>query len=351
MFNVGAVVESMRRHWIAIVVIFALALGAGAASSFLKTGSEAQEISDKAYTAEASVYVTLEAVDGSMISEASDRLISDARRTVISDKVAGEIRRTYGNEVSVYSPWWLDEEKNARYYSHYIFVDVSAPTQEIALAATNDAAKLAAEVMATTLPVKSVAVAEEAYLKQGDGSQAADRGVDALEEIESAAVTSSAISVKKLVIFGFVGLFGAIFVFACVDILSRRIRSARDVERMLDLPVLGVIKGEEDYAGALAAADVLLNRNNLNSLAVAGICQADGAAAMAAKAADYLDKPVTCIDALSEGSAVSNLAACEAVVLVISAGAASASQIDEALRALRIADVPVAGAVFVPKGK
>ena len=259
MFNVGAVVESMRRHWIAIVVIFALALGAGAASSFLKTGSEAQEISDKAYTAEASVYVTLEAVDGSMISEASDRLISDARRTVISDKVAGEIRRIYGNEVSVYSPWWLDEEKNARYYSHYIFVDVSAPTQEIALAATNDAAKLAAEVMATTLPVKSVAVAEEAYLKQGDGSQAADRGVDALEEIESAAVTSSAISVKKLVIFGFVGLFGAIFVFACVDILSRRIRSARDVERMLDLPVLGVIKGEEDYAGALAAADVLLN--------------------------------------------------------------------------------------------
>ncbi len=351
MFNVGAVVQSIRRHAVAIIVIFALALAAGVGSSYLKTGDEAKKISEKAFTAEAVVYFTMNDVYGGMIEAESNFLISDARRTVVGDKVAGEIRRIYGSEVNVSSPWWEDEEKNARYYTHYVFVDVSAPTEEIALAAANEAAVRAATAMEETLPVKSAVVAEAAYVKQSDSTKAADRGTESLDNIESALVTSSSISVKKLVIFGFVGLFGAIFVFACVDILSRRIRSERDIEKMLDLTVLGTVKNDADYEGIAALLNVLLSRNSMKSLALAGVCASDGAADVFEKISPYLPQALSCVEALSENGSVATVAECESVALVLAEGAASGAQIDRALKALRVADVPVAGVVFIPKSK
>ena len=351
MFNVGAVVDSIRRHLVAIIVIFVLALGAGVVSSYLKTSDEAQEINDKAYTAEATVYVTLENLDGSVVSEASDRLISDARRTVIGDAVAGEIRRTYGSEVTITSPFWEDSTKNDRFYTHYIFVDVSAPSEETALAAANQAVVLAADVMGKTLPVKSAIVSERAYLKQGDGASASDRGSGSLENIESAVVTSSSISVKKLLIFGFLGLFGAIFVFACLDILSRRVRSERDVERMLDLPVLGSAKDEADYEGIAAALKVLLKRNDIESVAIAGVCPADGAAHACEMVAKDIPQKAVCVESLVENGSVGVVAECQSVVLTLTEGAASGKEIDHALKTLRIADTPVAGVVFIPKKK
>ena len=351
MFNVGSVVESMKRHALAILVIFVLALVAGVASSYVKTGDEAQELSDKAYTAEAVVYFTMNETDGSLVDTESDRLLSDARRTVLNDSVAGEIRRTYGSEVSVSSPWWNDDEKNARYYTNYVFVDVSAPTEEMALAAADDAAVLAAQKMEETLPIESAVVTETAYLKSGDGSQAADRGADELENIESAVDSSNSISAKKLRIFGFVGLFGAILVFACVDILSRRVRCERDIERMLDLNVLGYVKTNDDYEGVTGALDVLLARNNIDQLAVAGVCAADGASDAAQKIAVHAKCAVTCVESLGNAGAVAAVSSCGAVVLVFTEGAASGTQIDAALKTVRIADVPVAGALLISKKK
>lgn len=351
MFNVGTVVESIRRHAIAIIVIFALALMAGVGSSYVKTGAQAKEISEKAYTAEAVVYFTMDDADAGLIDTESDRILSDARRTVLNDNVAGQIRRIYGSEVSISSPWWVDEEKNARYYTNYVFVDASAPTEETALAAANDAAQLAAQKMEETLPVQSAIVADAAYLKTGDGTKASDRGADELENIESAVETSSGISVKNLVIFGFVGLFGAIFVFACIDILSRRVRCERDIERMLDLTVLGSVKSDGDYPGVASALDVLLSRNKVESVAVAGICQADGAADAAQKISRNIDKTVICVDALANANALAKIASCDAVLLVFTEGAASGSEIDQALKIVRVSDVPVAGAILISKKK
>ena len=351
MFNVGAVVESIRRHVVAIIVIFVLALGAGVASSYVKTDDQAKEISEKAYTAEAVVYFTMEDMDTSLIDTQSDRMLSDARRTVLNDNVAGQIRCTYGSEVTVTSPWWLDEEKNARFYTNYVFVDVSAPTEEIALAAANDAAALAAQKMEETLPIKDAVVVDSAYLKAGDNTKVSDRGADKLENIESAVETSSSLSVKSLIIFGFVGLFGAIFVFACVDILSRRIRCERDIERMLDLSVLACVKTDADYARAASALSVLLARNGVDSVAIAGACPADGAAAAAQSISESMTQSVTCVDDLSSPAALASVASCGAVALVFTEGAASGAQIDQALKAVRIADVPVAGAILISKKK
>lgn len=349
MFNVGAVVESIRRHALAIVVVFALALAAGVGSSYVKTGDQAKEISEKAYTAEAVVYFTMDDTDSALVDAQSDRILSDARYTVISDSVAGQVRRTYGSEVTISSPWWVDEEKNARYYTNYVFVDAAAPMEETAIAAANDAAALAAAKMQETLPVQSAVVADAAYLKAGDASQASDRGAESLENIESAAETSKGISVKNLIIFGFVGLFGAIFVFACIDILSRRVRCERDIERMFDLSVLGTLRSKDDFAGVASALSVLLDRNKVDSLVVAGMCAADSAAVVAKGIEGGINKPLTCIDSLSSGNALTDVSLCSAVVLVFKEGAATGAQIDAALKALRIADVPVAGAILVSK--
>ena len=55
MFNFTTICESVKRHWIAIVLITALALVAGAGSSFVKSGKVETAAT---YTAEASLYVT-----------------------------------------------------------------------------------------------------------------------------------------------------------------------------------------------------------------------------------------------------------------------------------------------------
>ena len=349
MFSVGAVVESMRRHALAIVLIFALALGAGVASSYVKTDKEAQAISDNAYTAEAVVYFTVKDMDASAISTESNFLIADARRAVVNDSVAGEIRRMYGDVVSVSSPYWADEEKNERFLTHYVFVDVSAPTQEIALEAANKAAELAVERMESTMPITSATITDSAYIRSGDNTKAADRGTDDLEHIESAVETSQSISVKRLVIFGFVGLFGAIFVFACVDILSRRIRSERDIERMLDISTLAYVRTPDDYAQAGSALAVLLEHNNVSSVCVAGISEKDGAARVTQEIAGTISQEITCVESLCESGAVSRIAKCDSVVLVFTQAAATGAQIDQALKMVRIAQVPVAGAILVSK--
>ena len=82
---------------------------------------------------------------------------------------------------------------------------------------------------------------------------------------------------KKLVIFGFIGAFLSIFGFAAFDILTRRVRSEGDVERLLDLPVLATASSNEDMARLAKSIRVLMGRSELSSLVVAGASAADGA--------------------------------------------------------------------------
>ena len=96
---------------------------------------------------------------------------------------------------------------------------------------------------------------------------------------------------------------------------------------------------------------MLLARNGVDSVAIAGACPADGAAAAAQSISESMTQSVTCVDDLSSPAALASVASCGAVALVFTEGAASGAQIDQALKAVRIADVPVAGAILISKKK
>ena len=92
MFNFTTICESVKRHWIAIVLITALALVAGAGSSFVKSGKVETAAT---YTAEASLYVTGYGYDenarqgGDYNYEFNENtMMNDVRRIVVSKEVA-----------------------------------------------------------------------------------------------------------------------------------------------------------------------------------------------------------------------------------------------------------------------
>lgn len=351
MFNLETIGESIRRHGLPIALITILLVALGAVSSF--KGGEASI--EPQYTAEASLYVTgyEEAPDTQsynyQLSGSEDMLITDARRVVVSNEVAGEVRRQFGEDVVVSSPFWVNEKTNANFYTRFIFVDVTAPSSETALEAADFAAEKAAGIIESTLPVSEVSVASPAVLSSAQG-EAADFGVDAFVSDENPIIAvASGISVKNLVIFGFVGLVGSIIVFAAYDILSRRVRSERDIERLLSVPTLATVKGEGDYAFLAEDVRVLLERNGLGSVAVAGCVKGDGASEVAEALTQQGLKVTGSAAAAVEPDAVGLLARAEGIVIVLGYAAARGRDLDRLSEALRIAGTPLVGSVFVPR--
>lgn len=350
MFNFATIMESVRRRWLIILVVTVVALAAGFGSAILKSSSQQESSGVTSYTAEAVIYFQVNENDASMsASYANDFLLTDARRTVLNDSVAGEVRRTYGEDIQVTTPFWMDTQKDSRYTGHYVFVDVSAPSKEIALDAANMAADLAAGEMQRTLPINRAIIVDEAYITPSSLTAAADRGSEELTVPEDIVIYSSSISKKSLFIFGFVGLFGSIFVCACYDILSRRVRSAKDIERMTDISVLATLRSAPDFARAASCVDVLMKRNDLNSVVVAGICEKDDAKTVGTRIAENMARDCRKAIVLDDPDAASRLLQADSVLLVFAAGACSGEQLDAAMRTLRVANVPVLGAVFVPK--
>lgn len=358
MFNVVTICESVKRHLLPIIVIVALCFCAGVGSSFVKKG----EISvAPTYTAEASLYVTNYGYeDGSDSKEtynyslSESMIITEMRRIVVSDAVAGEVRREYGEDVSITSPYWIEESTNDNYIERFIFIDVVAEDPEVALAATEVAAQLTIEQASALLPVDDIVVADAPYLKSTGADSAADWGSDDFANVEQQVMVdnvASGISVKNIVIYLFVGIVLSVFGFAAYDILSRRIRSAGDVERLLDVPVLAEITADRQCEQLAESVRVLMHRHGLETLSVAGACTADGASSIA----DCLKGGgVSVSDAVSladDVAAVSAVASSDAVLLVVKSAAASGSQLEQMLKLLKVAGTPVLGAVFVSKNR
>ena len=211
--------------------------------------------------------------------------------------------------------------------------------------------ELAQQAIERTLPVESVTLAEPAAIKTGSADRAANWGIDALPgEGSTPIVAASGISMKKLVIFGFVGAFLSIFGFAAFDILTRRVRSEGDVERLLDLPVLATASSNEDMARLAKSIRVLMGRSELSSLVVAGASAADGAKNVERALVGADEVSVTgLVDLSGDVDAASRVLGADSVLLVIAENASSSKQLECALKQLRIAGVPVLGVVFVPK--
>ncbi len=355
MFNFATICESIRRHWVAIAIVAALSLCAGVASSFVRDDAEPSAAS---YTAEATLYLTGYGYGDKAAGEEYDYsyneslMVTDARRLVVSSEVAGAVREQYGEDVSVSSPAWVNESKNTDYSTRFVYIDATASDAETAKAACQMALELTRSAVEETLPVEKVEVVDEVALTSSGSSKAADWGSDAFvaEDVSFIEEAASGISMKKVVIFLFCGLALSIVAFASYDILSRRVRSSRDVERLLDLPVLASVAGDADLARLAQGVKVLMDRSDLSSVAVAGASSADGAAPVRealSKVDGIAVAPV--VDLSGQADSASRLLECDTVLLVIAEGASSGAQLESALKQLRFAGVPVLGVAYLPK--
>ena len=319
MFNFSTVCESVRRHWIPIAIITAVCLLAGVGSSYLR--SDGTVDASPKYTAEAAVYAIgygygeQNHIGDSYNYQQNETLMSnDIRRIMVSAEVAGEVRTKYGSNVTITVPWWYDTKSNSTISSRYVFVNVVA----------------------------------------SDAQKAGDWGSNALVSSSSttgqATASSPSLSVKNIVIFLFVGLAGSIVLFAAWDILSRRVRSATDVERLLDIPVLAHLAAGDSGEAAASAVAALTKRSNIESLVVCGASNRDEAPAVVER--------ISSIDGLSvagpvvlaqDDKAALRLQEGQAVLVVLREGASSGRQIENALSQIKIAGTPVLGAIFVSK--
>ncbi len=360
-FNIITIAESIRRRWIAIAVVTAVCVGLGVFSAY---GSSNKDQAAKRYTAEAVLYVQAygygdEMREGGAYNYSMNEgyMVADARKVVISNEVAGTVRRMYPDDnVTVSVPRWYIKDTKTEIDSRFIFINVSASNAGVAVEAADKAADLAVRYIGDTLPVESVSVSEQAYLRSGDGSHAGDLGVESLTSVEEEESEPTAMEIrqpldlKKVFIYGFVGLVLSVAVFAAYDILSRRVRSPHDVERLLDIPVLETVRSENDIIWLSNDVRAIMEQNGFAKLAVVGATEEDGASAVAAKLSNMLlslkiDSVV--LDADTNG--VSRVRESQAALIALKSSASKGSSIEKMLWRLKVADVPVVGSVFLAK--
>lgn len=349
MINVETVLESIKRRWAPILGITILCLVAAVVVSL---SDEGEEVVNTAYTAEAAIYVS---ANEKTVGESSynyevdnDKIITDARRTVVGPNVAGEVRGELGEEVKISSPFWVNPKTNTNYYTRYIFVVASAPSMELALEAANLAAEKAVEEINALPTVAEAFISSEAVLSNSS-DRAANFGEDPfVEEADPVVLASSAISVKKLVVFGMVGLAGSVALFAAFDVLTRRARSAADVERMLAVPVIGTLKGLEDAAGVVADdVRTLMKKCGFEAVVVVGGVAADNADNVAEVLRGEGVNVGDCFAVSETSDASSRLSDAACALIVLTNAKSSGKDLDRLQSKLCLAGTPALGAVFV----
>lgn len=354
MITPKTIAESLKRHWIGIALVsIACVLAGSFLLPLLKSGGgDAEEL---VYTAEATLYVN--GYDSAEVEDfnyqfSDDKLISDSRRIVISNEVVSKVREKYGDDVVISSPFWKDSESEDTLYTRFIFVDAAASSPEKAVEAADFAAALSLEEIKKYIPVTTAVQSGHAALKpvvSGDDSgsldsAAADFGANT-ENGQELAKKKGGISIKQLAISLILGFLGACCVFCGYDLLSRRMRSASDVERMLDVPVIGVIAKEEDCEYVSDALSVLKERFDCATVFFAGFSASD----LSMKSEVFSKMGSACeIDLSSDSRVVSCMRKADALVLVVSEGKSNSKQIESGVSKLKLADIPVLGAIFIP---
>lgn len=263
--------------------------------------------------------------------------------------MAGKVREEFGDDVELSSPYWFDRETEQQNYDRFVYVDASAPDAETAIEAANRAAALTLEKAKEIIPVSEITLSEEAVLKTGDLKRAADWGIDKIENPNDPEPSGTGISLKVVVVFLFVGLFVSVFGFAAYDILSRKVRSERDIERLMEVPVIADFSNEADRKALADNLRVLMHRNNFSSLYLASPSANDALEEVAKNVlqSGFISKGTI---VLSESSdAASQLSQTDSVVLVVKEAAAKGAEIDHALKCLAVSGTPVLGAVFIPR--
>lgn len=354
MITPKTIAESLKRHWIGIALVSIACVLAG---SFLLPllRSEGGDVEDPVYTAEATLYVN--GYDSAEVEDfnyqfSDDKLISDSRRIVISNEVVSKVREKYGDNVVISSPFWKDSESEDTLYTRFIFVDAAASTPEKAVEAADFAAALSLEEIKKYIPVTTAVQSGDAALKpvvSGEdsdslNSSAADFGANT-ENDQELAGKKGGISVKQIAISLILGFVGACCAFCAYDLLSRRMRSAGDVERMLDVPVLGTITKEKDCDYVSDALSVLKERFACATVYFVAFTASD----FSMKSEVFSKMGSACeVDLSSDDCVISRMRKADALVLVVSEGKSNSKQIESGISKLGLADIPMLGAIFIP---
>jgi capsular polysaccharide biosynthesis protein len=367
---------TIRRRIVWILVIAVLCAGSALALNLF----EREQVVAKSYTAEATIYVFQGVYDEGEPNYSIEnlRMIESARRIVVSDKVAGEVRRAYleqDDSLTINSPYAYDTGIATRIMSFYVYVDATARSPELALAAANEVAERAVEEMRRTFPTFSRAeVFDTAYLRAASGTYAAEPGSDPLvsanaEDLgEVRGSVFSRIDKKAALLALFVGLFGSAFIFCAYELLNRRIRTAHDAEVLIGVPVIAQLDKSSapgdtsdaeafDASVGLVASDVEVMLKNLDPKTLAVVSIASNATCEACVTA--LNRELGSRDATAtytirsagsfaeEPKATVTVSDASAALLVTRTNEASSRQIKVAIRQLQIADTPLVGIVLV----
>lgn len=354
MVDVKFVVQCLRRRWWLIALCTVLAGAAGGLWATFMSGEEPLP----PFTAEATIYMNgydSDEMMGYNYKVDESYLVSDARRIVVSDSVAGEVRRKYGEDVVISSPFWKNPETEATFYTHFIFVDASAESAEVAVEAANMAANLAVEKMREQISVERADVYEPAVLKTVVG-QAADFGANSmnpadLEESVQGEETGSA--AKTILVSAFCAFALSFALVIAYYYVNRRFRDPHDVERILGVPLLGVAAKDQipsDLEGSLVplVLDEICERNDAGRVLVCGLPANDSVVAVSSFLKEHCSS--TLVGELDFASAEQDRKMVEqanSAVVVITQNAASSSQIARAARVLNLLQIPVAGAIFI----
>ena len=371
---------------------------------------KSEQVLSTTYTAEATLYLSSAGWNEDVLAYNyqldETRELENARRIVLSDSVAGQVKRALADQDSgliIASPFPYDSFKANRVYTNFVYIDATSTDPEIALQAANQVAELATEKIAETLnDEEKITIYEQAIIKSGDNTFAAEPGEqatgdEALNTGDNPASSALArIDKKNLVIALFLGLFGSAFIFCVYEILNRKVRTAHDAETLIGIPVIAQIPVIEGMDSASArqritqlASDiqVLMPEHATQVISVASMINAQNSTDLTQALSAALTQSqlsVTLIQArgvqsanletvkqavdvatekgdlvlidsgalIKDSEATLAVAASSAVLLVTRQQEASSAQVKQAIRQLQIADTPLLGIVLlVKKGK
>lgn len=365
MIDARFVAQCFMRRWWLILLCTVLAAAAGG------VWAEEPEVAEEpaaTYVAEATIYVNdYKSAEVNEYNYALNEtlLISDARHIVLSNSVAGEVRRKYGEGVRISTPFWVDTNTDLDYASHFIFVDAIAESEQVALDAADMAVDLAVEKMSEQIGFETVEVYEPAVLKSVVG-RAADFGADGLDpssvvkvpqfanaqkgSVEDNGTGSAA---KTILVSGFCAFALSFALVVAYYYINRRFRNASDVERILGVPLLGVADKDSisvDLKEALTPLllDEICQRNDAKRVLACGLPQdncVDEVSALLKECCSVLVLGTFRLSNAAQDRAL--LEDADGMVLVILQNAANARQITQMTHMLNLLQVPVAGAIFI----
>jgi capsular polysaccharide biosynthesis protein len=377
-----------------------------------------ERVIPQSYTAEATILLSIDkgidkATEEQRMYNSIDetRALENARRIVLSDSVAGEVRRGLVDrapDLVITSPYIFDTELGQRTETTFVFVDATATDPQAAIDAADEVAAKATEVIVDNLDaVKSARVYEKAILKDGKSTVAANPGQELMGSAVLGGDTAASggaiagVDLKFTLLAIFVGLFGSAFCFCAYEILNRKIRTVHDVEALIGIPVIARLSAleqtqkqaseqsdrtmteDERELGVIASdAQVFFAKNDKKVIGVGGIADPETSATIADRLADEMrargmkvsmiagteagsvslvsqkllieqadsanDVVIVDVGALANSAnATAAASATDVILLATQAHRASNGQIKKAIQQMQIADVPLLGVVLI----